>query len=112
MEEKVKFIYLDENTTDGDKTWSTYGTQLDLKRHGIDFEEGKRYWFYHDFGVDNNDKDDPLVFTGIAHFDSDKDRWFVVIDEGSGQRYSESKFRDEYTIEDIQGPPLDLDKIR
>lgn len=109
MREKIKFLYLDENTTEGDRTYATYGTQLDLERHGIKFEEGRRYWFWRDDG-DIKGNDDPVLFTGVAHYQNEQNRWFVVIDVGSGQRYSESKFREEYTIEDIQGPPIDVGK--
>jgi len=110
MKEKIKFIYLDEHTLEGDSAFPTYGTQLDLKRYGITFEEGKRYWFWHDSGADYKGQDNPVLFTGVAHFNNERDGWFVVIDEGSGQYYSESEFKDDYTIEDIVGPSINEHK--
>jgi hypothetical protein len=65
----------------------TYGTQQDLQKYGIEFEEGKQYLFWKDDLEDN-----PLVFTGTVNFDSQIQKWIAVVDDASIKNLSETPF--------------------
>lgn len=50
--------------------------------------EGMRLSFYCDDSDDNGDRGD-LVFEGVIHFDSEKNQWYVIVDETSYRHSSE-----------------------
>ena len=60
----------------------TIGTRQDIDFNGLELNEGMRLSFYCDDANDAGQPDDPL-FDGIVHFDTDKQQWYVLIDEGS-----------------------------
>ena len=47
-----------------------------------------RLSFYCDDSDDNGDRGD-LVFEGVIHFDSEKNQWYVIVDETSYRHSSE-----------------------
>ncbi|HLW83513.1 MAG TPA: hypothetical protein VKS20_15855 [Candidatus Acidoferrales bacterium] len=64
------------------------GTKQGLDLNHVQLHEGMRLRFYCD---DANDagKSDDLFFEGIIHYDTDKQQWYVVVDESSYRHASD-----------------------
>ena len=58
----------------------TVGTFEDLLAEGINPAEGMsiRFW---SGDADSDGKDDPLLFEGTIHYDSELRKWYALIDE-------------------------------
>ena len=56
------------------------GTKRDIDLSDIKLKEGMRLNFYCDDADDAGKRDD-LYFEGVIHFDSEKQQWYVLIDE-------------------------------
>jgi len=56
------------------------GTKQDIDFNDIKLKEGMRLSFYCD-DADDAGKPDDLYFEGTMHFDSEKQQWYVLIDE-------------------------------
>lgn len=97
----IKFIYADlqrSHVTENEIRLDTFGTQQDLKRHGIVFREGETYWFWRDDEIN-----DPLIFSAKVRFDKDLEKWIANVDPTTIKHLSESQFAGEYSPEDIEG---------
>lgn len=97
----IKFIYADLQRSHVNKEeilLDTYGTQQDLKRHGITFKEGETYWFWRDDEVNN-----PIIFSAKVRFDKNIKKWIANVDLSTIKHLSESQFVDEYSANDIEG---------
>jgi hypothetical protein len=89
----MNFIYADLHKQCDDLhsvILSSIGTESDLRKYNIQFEEGKSYWFWTD-----NEKDDPLIFFGTVHYSSHHMRWILKYDPQTIVPLSESKFSKE-----------------
>lgn len=74
----TKYIYADlmkVHQSEEEILLNTVGTKKDLEEHGINFEEGKEYWFWTD-----DKENDPLIFSGIVRFDLASKEWIAKID--------------------------------
>ncbi len=111
MDKKIKFIYADQsrsniNISDKFIPLDTYGTQLDLKRHNIKFQEGKKYYFY-DLDEDSKGDYDPIIFNGIVHFSDEAKIWYVEVDQKSSGHYSDMlDINKYYSVKDIVDPSI------
>lgn len=97
----IKFIYGDLQRSydkENEIRLDTFGTHQDLKRHGIEFEAGKRYWFWRD-----DEENDPLIFSAKVRYDKDLSKWIAEIDTLTIKHLSESEFAKDYTAKEIEG---------
>lgn len=58
------------------------GTKQDIEFNDVKLEEGVRLSFYCG-DADDAGKPDDLVFEGVVHFDAEKQRWYVIVDEST-----------------------------
>ncbi len=64
------------------------GTQQDIQLNDIKLQEGLRLSFYCE-DEDDAGKQDDLLFEGTVHFDSEKQQWYVLVDENSYRHASD-----------------------
>lgn len=64
------------------------GTLQDIELNDIKLEEGARLSFYCE-DADDKGKPDDLLFEGTAHFDAEKQQWYVIVDENSYRHASD-----------------------
>jgi hypothetical protein len=64
------------------------GTLQDIALNDIRLEEGVRLSFYCE-DADDAGKPDDLLFEGTVHFDSEKQQWYVIVEESSYRHASD-----------------------
>lgn len=64
------------------------GTTQDVMLNDIKLEEGLRLGFYCE-DADDEGRPDELIFEGTVHFDSEKQQWYVIVDEESYRHASD-----------------------
>jgi hypothetical protein len=64
------------------------GTRQDLMLSETKLEDGKRLSFYCD-DADDSGTPDNLLFEGVVHFDSEREQWYVIVDEKSYRHESD-----------------------
>jgi hypothetical protein len=64
------------------------GTTQDVMLSDIELREGLRLGFYCE-DADDDGKQDDLLFEGTVHFDQEKNRWYVIVDENSYRHESD-----------------------
>jgi len=66
------------------------GTLRDIASNSITLEEGLLVHFYDQDGDGEGNRDD-LLFEGIVHYDSEKKKWYAIIDPKSWRHESDEK---------------------
>jgi len=64
------------------------GTLQDIQLNDIALKEGLKLSFYCEDEDDSGHSDD-LIFEGTVHFDSEKNKWYALIDEDSYRHASD-----------------------
>jgi hypothetical protein len=64
------------------------GTFEDFKQSGMSLKEGLRLEFYCG-DADDTGKPDDLIFDGTVYYDTEKQKWYVIVDENSYRHASD-----------------------
>jgi hypothetical protein len=76
----IKRIYLYPGLGDGEPHFlDRVGTIRDLAESGLTLTEGMKVGFWMDDANERGENDN-LIFEGTVHFDSQRQRWYALID--------------------------------
>ena len=94
-----KFIFFDFNESSGVTLNNISEKEIILNSYNPDIS-WQEINLYSDDGFD-----DPVVFKGILAKNYDDDSYQIFFNDEDIIPYSQSKFKDQYTIEEITGKP-------
>ena len=104
MKNKIeKFVYIDLNALDGSKIYLK-GPRIIERILNIykQCEHGMKIFLWTD-SADENNKFDPLVYSGEIIYDFNKGDWFIEIDPQKIEHLSRSEEFKGYALEDVLG---------
>ena len=98
-------IYADfQNLDDSNRLRLTCaGTVQDLRRHGLELQEGQVLTFYTD-DADDQEQPDELRVEGVVHYDGAEQCWVAAVD-WAGLRHASEEESQDARSDDTSGLP-------